>query len=102
MTGTAAVQPFVQSLQELVDSQRGLFSDRVLNLADRALDGEHRERENSRIRRFERHSFLVDEARTYRMKIAEFSGVDDDCSRHMLQFYTSELSKLKDGIEQLN
>ena len=79
-----------------------MLSDRALDHADRALDLEHRERENSRKRRFERHSFLVDEARTYRIKIAEFIGVDDDHSRRMLQFYTSELSKLEDAIEQLN
>ena len=79
-----------------------MLSDRALDHADRALDLEHRERENSRKRRFERHSFFVDEAWTYQMKMAAFSGVDDDRSRRMLQFYTSELSKLEDAIEQLN
>jgi hypothetical protein len=95
MLTSTAVQPLVQSLQDLVDSQRGLLSDRLL-------DREHRERENSRKQRFDRHSFLVDEAQTYRMKIAEFSGVDDDRSRCMLHFYTSELTKLEDRIEQFN
>jgi hypothetical protein len=90
-----AENPLVQSLQDLVDSQRSLLSDR-------ALDREHQERENTRKRRFERHSFLVDEARAYRMKIAEFSCLDDDRSRRMLQFYTSELSKLEDERQQLD
>jgi hypothetical protein len=85
----------ITSLQDLADSQRGLLSDR-------ALDREHQERENTRKRRFDRHSFLVDEARTYRMKIAEFSCVDDDRSRRMLQFYTTELSKLEEEIQQLD
>jgi hypothetical protein len=94
MTNTPE-NPLVQSLQDLVDSQRSLLSDR-------ALDREHQERENSRKRRFDRHSFLVDETRTYRMKIAEFSCVDDNRSRRMLQFYTSELSKLEEEIRQLH
>ena len=48
------------------------------------------------------NSFLVDEARAYRMKIAEFSCVDDDRSRRMQQFYSSELSKLEEEILQLD
>ncbi|KAI2497898.1 hypothetical protein MHU86_16596 [Fragilaria crotonensis] len=92
---TSAENPLVQSLQDLVDSQRRLLSDR-------ALDREHQERENTRKRRFDRRSFLVDETRMYRMKIAEFSCVDDDRSRRMLQFYTSELSKMEEEIRQLD
>jgi hypothetical protein len=38
----------------------------------------------------------------YRMKIAEFSCVDDDRSRRMLHFYTSELCKLEEEIRQLD
>ena len=90
MTNPAENQ-LVQSLQDLVDSQQSLLSVR-------ALDREHQERENTRKRRFDRHSFLVDEARMYRMKIAEFSCVDDDRSRHMLRFYTSKLSNLEEEI----
>ena len=91
----ATKNQLVQSLQDLVDSQRNLLSDR-------ALDCEHQERENSWKQRFDRHSFLVDEVRTYRIKIAEFSCVDDNCSRRMQQFYSSELSKLEEEILQLD
>ena len=95
MTANKTGNQLVQSLQDLVDSQRSLLSDR-------ALDREHQERENTRKRRFDRRSFLIDEARAYRMKIAEFSCVDDTRSRHMSQFYTSELSKLEEEIRQLD
>jgi hypothetical protein len=95
LTNTLADHPLVQLLQDLVDSQRRLLSDR-------ALDREHQERENTRKRRFDRRSFLADEARTYRMKIAEFSCVDNDHSRRMLQFYTAELSKMEEEIQQLD
>jgi hypothetical protein len=91
----ATKNQLVQSLQDLVDSQRNLLSDR-------ALDREHQERENSWTRHFDRHSSLVDEARTYRIKIAEFRCVDDKCSRRMQQFYSSELSKLEEEILQLD
>lgn len=53
-SSTAADNPLVQSLQDLVESQRSLLSDR-------ALDREHQERENTRKQRFDCHSFLVDE-----------------------------------------
>jgi hypothetical protein len=92
----ATKNQLVQSLQDFVlDSQRNLLSDR-------ALDREHQERENSWTRHFDRHSSLVDEARTYRIKIAEFRCVDDKCSRRMQQFYSSELSKLEEEILQLD
>ena len=52
MNISIAVQPLVQSLQDLADSQRCLVSER-------ALDREHREKENSRKRRFQRHSFWL-------------------------------------------
>jgi hypothetical protein len=35
------------------------------------------------------------------MEIAEFSCVDDNGTRRMQQFYTSELSKLEEEILQL-
>jgi hypothetical protein len=54
------------------------------------------ERENTCKQRFDCHSILVDEARAYQMKIAEFSCFDDDCSCRMLQFYASELTKLEE------
>ena len=93
---TSSVEnPLLQSLQELVDSQRSL-------LTDRALDREHQERENTRKRRFDRRSFLVDEARSFRIKIAECSCNDDDRSRRMLQFYNSEVAKLEEEIRELN
>ena len=85
----------IESLQDLVGTQRDLLSDR-------ALDREHNERENTRKRRFDRHSFLLDEARSYRMKVAELSCVDDDRSRHMVQFYNSELTRLEYEIRQLD
>jgi hypothetical protein len=79
-----------------VDSWQSLLSDHALNR-------EHQERENTRKRRFDCHSFLVDEARTYRIKIAEFSCINDDHTSHrMQQFYTSDLSKLEEEILQLN
>ena len=53
MTNATTENQLVQSLQDLVDSQRSLLSDR-------ALDREHQERENTRKRRFDRRSFLVD------------------------------------------
>ena len=95
MTANKTENQLVQSLQDLVDSQRSLLSDR-------ALDREHQERENTRKRRFDRRSFLVDEARAYRMKIAEFSCVDDARSRRMTQFYTSKITKLEEEIQQLD
>jgi len=49
----ATKNQLVQSLQDLVDSQRSLLSDR-------ALDREHQERENTRKRRCDCHSFLVE------------------------------------------
>jgi hypothetical protein len=81
----------IESIQDLVDCQRDLLSDR-------ALDRQHQERENTRKRRFNRHSFLLDEARLYRMKIAELSCVDDHRSRNMVQFYNSELSRIEEEI----
>jgi hypothetical protein len=41
---------------------------------------------------------LLDEARLYRMKIAELSCVDDHRSRNMVQFYNSELSRMEEEI----
>ena len=85
----------IESIQDLVDCQRDLLSDR-------ALDRQHQERENTRKRRFDRHAFLLDEARSYRTKIAELSYADDHRSRHMVQFYNSELSRLEDEIRQVD
>lgn len=85
----------IESIQDLVDCQRDLLSDR-------ALDRQHQERENTRKRRFDRHAFLLDEARSYRTKIAELSCVNDHRSRHMLQFYSSELSRLEEEIRQVD
>jgi hypothetical protein len=85
----------IESIQDLVDCQRDLLSDR-------ALDRQHQERENTRKRRFDCHAFLLDEARSYRTKIAELSCVDDHRSRHMVQFYNSELSRLEDEIRQVD
>ena len=67
-------------------------------MTDRALDRQHQERENTWKRRFDRHSFLLDEARSYRMKIAELSCVDDHRSCNMVQFYNSELSRMEEEI----
>ena len=85
----------IESIQGLVDCQRHLLSDR-------AIDRQHQERENTRKRRFDRHSFLLDEARSYRMKIAELSCVDDHRSRHMVEFYNTELSRLEEEIRQVD
>ena len=85
----------IDSIQDLVDCQRDLLSDR-------ALDRQHQERENTRKRRFDRHAFLLDEARSYQTKIAELSCVDDHRSRHMVQSNNSELSLLKEEIRQVN
>jgi hypothetical protein len=63
---------------------------------------EHQEPENTREQRFNIHSFLVDEARTYRVKIAEFSCVNFNRSCCMQQFHTSELSQLEEEIQQLD
>jgi hypothetical protein len=84
-----------QSLQDLVQSQKDLLTDRVL-------DRQHQERENTRKRHFDRRSFLRDEARMYRMRIVEFSCGDDERSCRMLQFYTTELTKLEEEIQQLD
>ncbi len=46
----------------------------------------------------DRHSCLLDEARLYRMKIAELSCIVDHQSRHMVQFYNSELSRMEEEI----
>ncbi len=85
----------IDSSQDLVDCQRGLLSDC-------ALDRQHQERENTRKRRFDRHAFLLDEARSYRTKIAELSCVNDHRSRHMVQFYNSDLSRLLEEIRQVD
>ena len=85
----------IDSIQDLVDCQQDLLSDR-------ALDRQHQERENTRKRRFDRHAFLLDEARSCRTKIAELSCFDDHRSRHMVQFYNSELSRLEEEIRQVD
>jgi hypothetical protein len=45
---------------------------------------------------------LLDEARSCRTKIAELSCFDDHRSRHMVQFYNSELSRLEEEIRQVD
>jgi hypothetical protein len=85
----------IDSIQDLVDCQQDLLSDR-------ALDRQHQERENTRKRRFDCHAFLLDEARSYRTKIAELSCVDNHSSCHMVQFYNSELSRLEEEIWQVD
>jgi hypothetical protein len=45
---------------------------------------------------------LLDEARSYRTKIAELSCVNNHLSRHMVQFYNSELSRLEEEIRQVD
>jgi hypothetical protein len=82
------------SLQRIANSQ-----DRML--LDRDVDSEHERRENSRKRRFDRRSQLMDEARGYRKEIAELTGLDDDRSQRMIHFYTSEVAKLEDEILRL-
>ncbi len=87
--------PLVQSLQDLVYSQQSLLSDC-------ALDCEHQERDYAWKHRFYCDSFWVDEAWAYRMIIAEFSCLDDNRTCRILQFYTSELSELKNERQQLD
>ena len=88
--------PFVHSLQALADSQQEL-------LADRARDQQPHEREeNSRKRRFNRRSQLMDEARWYRRDSAELAGLLDEKSLVRLsEFYDSEVTQLEQEIVRL-
>ena len=82
------------SLQQIANSQ-----DRMH--LDRDVDREHERRENSRKRRFDRRSQLMDEARGYCKEIAELTCLDDDRSQRIIHFYTSEVAKLEDEILRL-
>ena len=86
--------PFVHSLQALADSQQEL-------LADRARDRQHEREENSRKRRFNRRSELMDEARRYRRDSAELAGLLDERSVRLSAFYDSEVAKLEQEIARL-
>ena len=84
----------VESLQHLVESQRNL-------LADRAIDREHDRRENSRKRRFERRSTLMDLARKYRRDYAELGSGNDEHHKRLSDHFVSELSALEKEIREL-
>ncbi|KAI2495121.1 hypothetical protein MHU86_19395 [Fragilaria crotonensis] len=86
--------PFVHSLQAHADSQQEL-------LADRARDRQHEREENSRKRRFNRRSELMDEAsRRYRRRdSAEVADLLDKRSLQLSEFYDLEVaSKLEHEI----